>query len=268
MKNKALSASAVRRALLLLFVAALVVIEIVFHTRGLSDRTSTDLYNSLVRLVGGTVCIIFIFEFSYEAIMSPLGNKKGTALLAVLPAFAVAVNNFPFVSFLGGDCKINADLGAISLYALFCLSVGFFEEMAFRGCVLMLLLKKRRGNKLGVFMAIFWSSVVFGLIHLVNLFTASPVAVLLQIGYSALIGGLCSLVLLATKNIWLCVLLHAVYNFAGGIVPAFGDGVIWTAPEVVLTAVVAVIVTVYSVWLFIKLPMSRADELYEKKNAE
>ncbi len=268
MKIKSLSASAIRRALLLLFVAALVVIEIAFSTSGFSSRTSTDLYNSLVRIVGGLVCIIFIFEFSYEAIMSPMGNKKGIALLAVLPAFAVAVNNFPFVSFLGGDCQINADLGAIALYALFCLSVGFFEEMAFRGCVLMLLLKKRRSSKLGVFMAIFWSSVVFGLIHLVNLFISSPVAVLLQIGYSALIGGLCSLVLLATKNIWLCVLLHSVYNFAGGIVPAFGSGVIWTAPEVVLTAVVAVIVTLYSVWLFINLPLSCADALYEKKSIE
>ena len=265
MKNKRISAGVLRKALLVFFILALVAVEIIYNLAQAPTRTDTNLYNSAVRFIGGAVCIIFMLEFSYGTVMSPLGNKKGMALLAALPAFAVAVNNFPFVSYFSGDCKLDWGSEGILLYALFCISVGFFEEMAFRGCVLMFLLKKRTKTKGGIFMAIFLSSVAFGLIHLVNLFTSSPIAVLLQIGYSALIGALCSLVLLMTKNIWICVLLHSVYNFAGGVVPEFGSGVIWTAPEITLTAVLAVLVTLYSFWLFfVKMPASNADELYLK----
>lgn len=266
MKIKKPSATSLRRLLMLFCIFALVAIEVAFHLLDVFDGLDINLYNALVRFVGGAVCIIFMLEFSYGEVLNPLGNRKAKYLLAILPAFAIAINNFPFISFFWGDCYIKYDLVGILVYALFCLSVGFFEEMAFRGCVLMFFLRKRRDTKGDIFIAILLSSLVFGIIHLVNLFTASPAAVFLQIGYSALIGGLCSLVLICTKNIWLCVIIHALYNFAGGIVPAFGGGVIWTAPEVVLTAVVAIIVSVYSIWLFIKLPVSNAGDLYEKNS--
>lgn len=263
MKSKMSSAEKARKILLVLFMVALVAIEVAFNLSKDDSWTVHMLYLSSTRLIGGAVCAIFMIEFSFDKIMHPQGNKSLMAILAVLPAFAVAVNNFPFVSFLSGDCGLDAPIGKILIYALFCLSVGVFEEMAFRGCVLMYLLKSRRDSRKGIFMAILWSSVVFGLIHLINLFTSSPGAVLLQIGYSALIGALCSLVLLATKNIWLCVLLHATYNFVGNVVSELGNGEMWTLPQMIFTAVIAVAVTAYCVWLFFKLPVSRAKELYE-----
>lgn len=265
MSSKIISAQTLRKALLIFFVLLLLAVEIGYRTLGLEGYAAEMLYLSLTRFAGAAVCIIFMLEFSFHTIMHPLGNKQLLAIVAILPAFAVAINNFPFVSFLSGDCSLDASVPDILLFAMFCLSVGFFEEIAFRGCVLMYLLKKRSDSKKGIFMAIFWSSVVFGLIHLVNLITDSPIAVILQIGYSALIGALCSLVLLATKNIWLCVMLHATYNFVGNVIPKLGGGVMWTAGQIAFTAVVAVAVTVYSVWFFLKMPVSRATELYEKK---
>ena len=158
---------------------------------------------------------------------------------------------------------MNAEIGELVIYGLFCLSVGFFEEMAFRGCALMYFLRKRTNTRKDVFVAIALSSCVFGLVHLVNIFTSSPGAVIRQIGYSALIGALCSVVLLATKNIWLCVLCHAMYNFCGGLIDKFGDGEMWTISQIAFTAIVAVIVTVYMVGLFFKMPVSKAKELFE-----
>jgi hypothetical protein len=90
--------------------------------------------------------------------------------------------------------------------------------------------------------------------------------VLLQIGYSFLIGAMCSVVLIRTANIWLCVLLHAIFNFTGALVPICGGGVIWDAPTVIITAVIAVAVTVYMVILFIKTPNDAMDEIYGKKS--
>lgn len=261
-KKKKRQGEIARKILLLLMLAAVVGVELWYRLYDSPTEYITELYSSLSRFFGGCVALMFIFEFSFGRILSPLGNRRLGALIYVLPALAVTVNNFPWVSFLSGDCSLDATAGQIAFFAFSCFCVGFFEELTFRGCALMLLLKSRRGSKLKIFMAIFWSSVIFGVIHLVNIFTASPGAVFLQIGYSALIGALCCVVLLETGNIWLCVIIHAIYNFAGGVVPAFGEGAIWTAPEIALTAVVGVAVALWSLIRFIRMPVERADELF------
>lgn len=254
-----------RKILLVASILAVLAVEGWYRLIDSPTELTTDIYNSLSRLFGAAVALVFMLEFSLGRILHPLGSKRPSALLYALPALLIAVNNFPWVSFLAGDCSMSAEAGDILFYAFICLCVGLFEEIAFRGCVLMLLLKKRTHTKLAVFMAIFWSSVVFGAIHLVNILVSSPIAVLLQIGYSALIGGMCSLVLLETGSIWACVLVHAVYNFCGGLVPRFGTGMIWTAPEVALTAVLAIIVIVYCVWRFVTMPLDNAKNLFGEK---
>ena len=271
MKNEKIY-TALRKAMLLILLAAIVLLELGYRFFNDTLNMSEDLYLSVSRVLGGLACIAFMLEFSFQRVFSPLGNKKWLMLLAVLPAFVVAVNNFPFVSFLSGDCSMTFDAAGLFQYALICLCVGFFEEMAFRGCALMYFLKKRTDTRLGVFLAIALSSCVFGIIHLVNIFTSSPGAVIRQIGYSALIGALCSVVLLATRNIWLCVLCHASYNFCGGLIDRLGMGEMWTAMQIAFTAIVAVIVTAYMVWLFFKLPLSNAKDMFkptsEKNNVD
>ena len=261
MKNKK---NLITKALFGVFLIILLAIEVAHAIWRFDD----DVYLMLSRFAGGGACIAFMLEFSFVKVFSPIGNKKALLWLLTLPGFVIAVNNFPFVSFFAGDCSINAEIGSIAFFALVCLGVGFFEEMAFRGCAFMLILKSRTQSKGKIFLSIFLSSVVFGLIHFVNVFFgASPAAVLLQIGYSALIGALCSMVLLLTRNIWLCVILHASYNFCGGLVERYGSGTQWTVAEMVFTAVVAVIVAIYFIAVFIKMPVRLADELFEDNKA-
>ena len=208
MKSK--TKSILVKALFAVLLAVLVFIEI---ARGLWSLDE-EVYLLLSRLVGGVACLLFMLEFSFTGALSPVGNRKPLLWLLALPGFIIAINNFPFVSFFTGDCDIGASADSIFFYALICLATGFFEEMAFRGCAFMLLLKNRTQSKGRILFAIFVSSAVFGLIHLVNVFFGGSLgASLLQVGYSALIGALCSMVLLLTGNIWLCVALHAIYNF-------------------------------------------------------
>ena len=266
MKNKKI-ATVLRKSALMLLLIALIIIELCYRLNAEKIGLTADTYMTLTRLIGGAACMLFMLEFSFETVMNPLGNKSILSICAILPAFVIAINNFPFVSYIAKDCSINGAAGQIALYAFSCLCVGFFEEMAFRGCALMFFLKKRTESKGKIFIAILLSSLIFGVVHLVNIFTSSPAAVLLQIGYSALIGALCSMVLLYTKNIWLCVLCHGLYNFCGGLKDNFGEGTMWTSPQMIFTAIVAVIVTVYMVWLFFKMPNEKAKELYLKNNS-
>lgn len=252
------------RALFITFLLLLLAIEAAHAFWKFDD----ELYLLMSRFAGGGACLLFMLEFSFTRVFSPLGNKKPLLVALTIPGFVIAVNNFPFVSFFQKDCSLDAAPSSIAFFALVCLGVGFFEEMAFRGCAFMLLLKSRTQSKGKIFLAIFLSSVVFGLIHFVNIFFgASPLAVLLQIGYSALIGALCSMVLLLTRNIWLCVILHATYNFCGGLIDRYGSGVQWTTAEIIFTAVIAVIVTVYFFVLFFKMPTKLASELFKKNES-
>ncbi len=264
---KAKSKNTLIRVLFFAFLGALLAVEISYA----AFKYNNELYLMMSRFFGGCACMVFMIDFSITRILNLLGNRKMLLLLLILPGFIIAINNFPFVSFLSGDCSINAGGGAILLFAISCLCTGFFEEMAFRGCAFMLLLKKRTQSRAKIFLAILLSSLVFGVIHFVNVFFgASPVAVLMQIGYSALIGALCSMVLLFTRNIWLCVILHATYNFCGGLVglEKTAESVQWTVPQMIFTAAVAVVVAVYFVILFFKMPISLGADLFDVKTTE
>ena len=62
---------------------------------------------------------------------------------------------------------------------------------------------------------------------------------------------MCAVVLLVTKKLWLPIIIHSVFNFAGGLVPTLGKGEIWNMPTVILTVVVSVMVCIYTVLLFL-----------------
>ncbi len=246
MKKKFLLISAISVFLVLLFFE-------MFHGTILKNvEYGEQIYNISTRFLGGIACAIFVYLNSSKNILSLKTDMR--SFLIFLPCMAVAINNFPFITFFSGEAYISSGVVEIVLYALLCICVGFFEEMAFRGCIFSMLLQRRGKRQIDVFVSIVLSSVIFGVVHLVNVFGGANIgAVVLQVGYSFLIGGMCSVILVKTKNIWYCVVLHAVYNFAGGIVPECGGGAIWTIPTVILTAVVAVIVAAYVIYMLIRI---------------
>ena len=118
----------------------------------------------------------------------------------------------------------------------------------------------------GLFWSLILTSAVFGGVHLINVFMGAGIGgVILQIGYSFLIGAMCSVVLLKTRNIWLCVLLHAIYDFSGTLMPTLGAGTWWDTPTVIFTAVLAVATTAYLVWQFFVLDLGRVGEIYKEQ---
>ena len=225
-----------------------------------------------VRLFGSLICVALMWRFSYTHLLVP---KKPSLMriLIVLPFFVIAVNNFPFLSVLMGDAGlVGATAWGYAKYALLCLSVGLFEELAFRGCAFTIALeqtKKIASAPIRVLVASVISSAIFGLVHLTNLFAGASVGgTLLQVCYSFLIGGMCSIILIKTQNVWYCVLCHAIYNFAGGVVPELGSGTLWTVPTVVLTAVVAVAVTVYAFVVLFRVTSEEVEKTVKGKRAQ
>ena len=227
--------------LLLLSAAVLLILEIV-RPAYTSDPLRNELISTiLTRTVGGTLFLLLISGNSGSFTGLP---EKRRACFCLLPASAAAINNFPILGLLTGAVQLHASAADLLLLAAQSLAVGFFEETTFRGFLFPIVLRKFRGRN--IFLPTILASAVFAAVHLVNLFDGmSPAAVLLQIGYSFLIGGMCAVVLLKTRCLPFCVLLHAVYNFGGTLVPTFGSGIVWDPVTVTVTSVLGITVLLY-----------------------
>lgn len=225
-------------------------------------------YDTVSRFFAAVVCIGLLCRFSLSHLFAPT-KPWLRPFLVILPCFAIAINNFPFLSVFLGDAALGSCMTDYVVYGLLCLSVGLFEEVAFRGCVFTVALEripKIESAPLRVFVACVLSSALFGLVHLTNLLAGASVGyVILQVGYSFLIGSMCAIIMVKTSNIWYGILLHAIYNFAGGIVPEFGHGRIWTVPTIVWTAVVSVIVACYVVYLLFHIRAEEIERLLKGK---
>lgn len=227
--------------ILLAELAVLVVLE-VFPPHYSDDETLNTLISVIVSRAVGTVFFLpMLFRLGYR-VHGSVRMPVGAAFAAFVPALAVCVNNFPFIGMLTGAARVTSPAWMVAVYAAESLMIGLLEEIAFRGVLYMAILEDRRRDSGQIFWATVISSALFGGVHLFNLFAGAGFGpTVLQVGYSFLIGGMCSIVLLRTGNLWLCVLLHAVYDFGGFLVPTLGTGKIWDAATVTLTAVLGVL---------------------------
>lgn len=189
----------------------------------------------------------------------PLEDYLGSLLL-VIPALMVAVNNMPIISLAVGRCRVDDTWIWVVLFALECIAVGAFEELAFRGVLFPYFLRKCK-SRLQIFFCVAATSCVFGLYHLFNLIQGAGIgSVLRQVGYSALIGAMCAVCMLITGDITVPIVLHAVYNFCGMLVDTVGSGEMWDVPTIAITAVLGVLVFVFYLVVFLK---KKTFRLYE-----
>jgi membrane protease YdiL (CAAX protease family) len=234
---------------LLILVAFVIILELVdFGFLG-HEKDVHMIVDTLKRLGIGTIFIMVLYFLGYRHMFQ--FNQAGKALLVMLPAFLISVNNFPISAFLNGRTELNEPVYRIFLFFIECLSVGFFEEILFRGILLFVLLDIFSNKKYGVILAVISSSLIFGSLHIFNVFDgASLNAIIEQMGYSFLMGMLWAVMYLKTKNIWLLMILHATYNFFGQVM--FELGTVnnrFDTVTVVVTIVLATLVAVYSAFL-------------------
>lgn len=230
--------------LILLVVAAtaLLVLEYLPFTI-LQDETSDEmLRGSLARGICG-VCMLFVISYLNYDILNPFKKPYVKSLIFCLPCLLVAAVNFPTSALINGTATItNTDAFSLVLFILECFCIGLMEETVFRGIIFGVVLEKLRGKKHYVFYSVVLSSAIFGLSHLINLFYGAGFnSVIMQVGYTFLIGAMLSVVLLKTQNIWLCVTLHALFDIGGTIVTRLGSGTPWNTFFVVTTAIAGVL---------------------------
>ena len=226
------------------------------------DPTVQLLGKSLVSRVLGTAVFLFVLLYlGFRVYHKPVrGWWK-----AFLPSLLIAVNNAPILALITKQAWVErTDL--LWLYILDTLFIGVFEELAFRGVLFPAVLEKFGRTRKGILFTTVISSAAFGLIHLANLAEGAGVgATVLQVGYSFLIGGMCAIVLLKSGNVFLCMLLHFVYDFGGKLIDTIGGGKLWDTPTVVMTVVFSVLVTAWMLYLLVKVEPADAERFFPPK---
>lgn len=139
----------------------------------------------------------------------------------------------------------TTDLRHIAIYLAISLMVGFVEEAFFRGLVLRALLPR------GMWRAVIVSSLLFGLMHSMNIASGSaPSAVLLQIGYASAIGFCYAALVLRTGTILPLVIIHFLTDFANFVAnDKIGRNGAATSLDAVITVVIIAAFTAYGAYL-------------------
>ena len=106
----------------------------------------------------------------------------------------------------------------VALVMIFLFTIGFAEELAFRGVILPVLSKSWKHKKHGVIYAVLLSSFVYGSIHCISHFVSHFVShdallmAIMHVTTTTIFGMLMAVVLLHTRNIWGVIILHALYD--------------------------------------------------------
>ena len=264
MKNK-LNLSRIESIILITFLSLLVLVSVLslfdipsFNSQ-VADRMFSD---SISRFLGGIIFILILISIGYKHAFT-FKKPVTKSLLIIIPSMIIAINNFPFSAFLNGRTELVEPGYAIYVFLLECISIGFFEEVIFRGVIMIVILQRVASSRKGLLVAVILSSAVFGIMHLFNLFAgASLGATMLQIGYSFLMGMMWAVIYLKTRNIWLSVLLHTIYNFFGLVLFALGTVTNrYDTFTVISTTILGSIVAVYIVYLFLSIDLEKVKEI-------
>lgn len=110
----------------------------------------------------------------------------------------------------------NANISNIITLALFCVSIGLYEEFLCRGWVLNEFLEKYGKTRKQVLTSIFLSAFIFGMMHISNIWIGGQTVTetISQIAQATCVGVLFGGIYYRSKNIWSVVFLHGFYDFA------------------------------------------------------
>lgn len=159
---------------------------------------------------------------------------------------------------------IGEELNYFNLISLifYTISIGLFEEIFFRGIIEEELLASYSENKKQIITSIVISGIIFGSIHLTNLFYGQDfLTTITQFIQTTSIGILFGTLYYLTRNIWALAFLHGFYDFSvllneANLVTECGyiDNVssIITASSIVASIILSIIYLVYSIIIFKK----------------
>ena len=231
----------------------------VIHTVILEDPLANKFLCGFISRFGLSLLmgwVLFIFG-GRSFILCNKGSLVG--MLWALPCFMVAFVNFPYSALINGTASITR-VDLMGLYILYVFGISLIEELVFRGTILILIADLLTNKRHKPLLTVLFSALVFALFHLTNIFVGADIGyTLLQCVYTFLIGAMLSMVMLKSHNVWLCILIHTIFDFGGLIIFNIGVGDPWDLTFWILTIVSGLLCAGHVIFSLIKLEKDYAS---------
>lgn len=171
------------------------------------DKLVADILITLFSLL-----VIFYIGINKKAGFKIKGFLKG--LLIGLPFIFIGIGSI-IIGNLGVDFN-NLKFISLSNTILFTVNmifIGINEEVSMRCLVLNNLLCKYGKTSKGIYKSVIISALIFGGIHILNIFFMSPITVIVQSINAAAAGVLFAAVFIRSKNAWAVISLHIIVDW-------------------------------------------------------
>jgi uncharacterized protein len=104
-------------------------------------------------------------------------------------------------------------IGTVLIYTANMLIVGLHEELLVRGFLLNSFLERWKSKRMGIVLAVFLSSIIFGLMHFTNLAGNNAIPTIAQAVYATFIGIFFASIFIRTRNLYGLIILHAFIDW-------------------------------------------------------
>ena len=198
---------------------------------------------------GALVAIAFFLIKDHS--LKELGFRKPVRGMAVKFLYYAPLIIVALAAFAGGIKFDNSRFFIPNL--IFTLGIGLTEELYFRGIICNMWKEKEKA-------AILISSALFGLSHLLNVMGGAGLAeTLLQIAFAFTYGIVMAFVILRTKSIRPCILLHALHDFCGFITNE-GDMKL----NIIVGTIQFAVLLLYCIYLLVRMKENDTDKSEER----
>jgi len=220
-------------AVIILFTASMLMFAAAFKVDLTNIKYDINFY--IVSILGKIIFFAFVFfillALKMQSVMrlSTKGLLKGFAI----GWFFIVVGVLLFFSGLDFSKLNSIEPGRWPLLiflAVETLLAGITEEFLCRGILFKVILDKYNN----MVKAVFISSAVFGVVHLLNLFYQPVLSTVMQVVYAFSFGTLFAAIYVRCGNIWAVVLLHGFFNFCSG-----SSSQVLTPPEIIVEGGIA-----------------------------
>ena len=199
--------------IVLITISAIMVIPISGLLKDLGASEFQTEYAGL-SLKMGLIFILSLFTINRLNLNTIAGLTKNHKwefkYLNLIPVYLMLLG---VLSIIGKDISQVQPINVL-LLLLGCIAVGFGEEFLFRGLLQPVFLKRYITQPKGLFLGIFFPAFIFGLFHLLNLFTNDVVlSVLVQVVFATFIGFFFGVLALRTNKLIPLAITHGLINF-------------------------------------------------------
>ena len=244
---------------LLLVYAVIVTITYPLHYLFPENDAGQIYADSTAKLITFLVFLLILWRFGWIDLsgITRLGDTKIWPIVGIVLVYMVLAQLYAFT----GDMSIhlsNTKLSAANL--ILALATSLIEETWVRGLVLIAMMLAWGSSRKGQLKAILFSSMIFGLVHLMNIMIRPVGVVLFQAIVVFLPGIFYAAIVLASRSLWPAILIHWLGNAAVNIKLVGIENYQETLTMWILFAIALMPILVYSAYLIRRLPQT--DEIY------